>query len=71
MQFINTATGWTLATVGHDLNSCTQDVYSITCPHPDGSGRNVVFVDTPGFDDSGNMSDYDVLKAIANWLKQT
>ena len=69
-QFINVATGQPSTTIGHDLESCTQDVQAVSCSHPDGSGRNVVFVDTPGFNDSGR-TDYDVLKSIAKWLEKT
>jgi GTPase Era involved in 16S rRNA processing len=69
-QFINLATRQQWAAIGHDLGSCTQDVRAISYPHPNGCGRNVVFVDTPGFDDS-ERTDYDVLNAIAEWLKQT
>jgi len=52
------------------LESSTHDVQAISCPHPDGSGRTVVFVDTPGFDDC-EKADYDILNAIASWLKKT
>jgi len=31
---------------------------------------DLVFVDTPGFDDT-NMSDVDILKMVADWLKAT
>jgi len=69
-SFINIATGQTSAVIGHDLASCTEDVYAVSCPHPDGGGRNIVFVDTPGFDDT-ERQDYDILNSIAEWLKQT
>jgi hypothetical protein len=52
------------------LSSCTPEVTAFGCLHPNGSGRKVVIVDTPGFDDSEGM-DYDILKAIARWLEQT
>ncbi|KAJ8517843.1 hypothetical protein ONZ45_g5020 [Pleurotus djamor] len=67
--FINIATQSQNAVVGHNLESCTQLVTAYGCRHPDGN-RNVVFVDTPGFDDT-NRSDGDVLSAIANWLVDT
>ncbi|KAG1740777.1 kinase-like domain-containing protein, partial [Suillus paluster] len=69
-SFINAATRSECARVGHDMESCTQGVTSFAYPHPDGSGRNVVFVDTPGFDDSVR-TDHEVLKEIAAWLKKT
>ncbi|GLB39663.1 putative protein with domain-containing protein [Lyophyllum shimeji] len=69
-HFINTATKQSAVVVGNDLESCTQDVQAITYPHPDGSGRRVVLVDTPGFDDT-ERTDYQVLELIANWMKET
>ncbi|KAF4565344.1 hypothetical protein EYR36_001914 [Pleurotus pulmonarius] len=68
-SFINTATNSSEAMVGHNLESCTQEVRAISCPHPE-SGRNVVLVDTPGFDDTVR-TDTDILSAIANWLSTT
>jgi predicted GTPase len=59
-----------VAVTGGDLNSCTPEVTAFGCRHPNGSGRKVVIVDTPGFDDSEGM-DYQILKAIAQWLEQT
>jgi len=55
--------------IGHDLESCTDQVRSFSCPHPNGSDT-VVFVDTPGFDDT-NLKDTEILRAIANWLTAT
>jgi GTPase Era involved in 16S rRNA processing len=55
--------------IGNDLKSQTQTVQPIRCLHPDGR-RNIVLVDTPGFDDT-HMSDAQVLRIIANWLKET
>ncbi|KAG2336081.1 hypothetical protein BDR05DRAFT_897242 [Suillus weaverae] len=69
-SFINIATRNEHAKVGHGLDSCTQDVTAYNFPHVDGSGRNVVFVDTPGFEDS-LRTDYEVLKEIAAWLEKT
>ena len=59
-----------VAEAGHDLWSCTQEVRAFGCLHPNGSGRKVVIVDTPGFEDSEGM-DYQILQAIAQWLKET
>ncbi|KAG6842249.1 hypothetical protein C0991_000219 [Blastosporella zonata] len=56
--------------VSDDLASCTQDVQAINYPHPDGSGRNIIFVDTPGFDDT-EKTDFEVLEQIADWMKET
>ena len=52
--------------VGEDLESCTSSVQ--TCRfHLD--GREVVLVDTPGFNDT-NVADIDILQRIADYLKQ-
>ena len=69
-QFINMATGQPFAAVGRGLLSCTQEIGVIRYPHPYITGRHVVFVDTPGFDDSGR-GDYDILKVLATWLAET
>ena len=66
-QFINQATGEDLTAVGHGLDSETAQVAAVRCCHPDGSGRNVVLLDTPGFGDT-YMSDFQVILLIVNWL---
>ena len=65
-QFINVATGVD-AGVGHDLESCTSEIGIIKMTFP---GYNIVFVDTPGFDDT-KRSDSDILKMISDWLEIT
>ncbi|KAL6302086.1 P-loop containing nucleoside triphosphate hydrolase protein [Sparassis latifolia] len=67
--FINKATNSDLATVGDSLRACTSRVNAIRYPHPF-DGRPIVFVDTPGFDDT-NKSDLDILKMVADWLTKT
>lgn len=62
--------GTDVAKVGDDYESCTQQVRAYGCIHPDGSGRNVIIVDTPGFDDTYRF-DIDVLKDLAKWLEKT
>ena len=37
---------------------------------PIASTSQIVFVDTPGFDDT-NISDFNILQAIVDWLKLT
>jgi hypothetical protein len=56
--------------VGHGQASCTKFVDFYHCLHRDGSGRKVVFVDTPGFDDT-HMKDSEILVAISGWLTAT
>ena len=55
--------------VCNDLKSQTRAVQPIRCLHPDGR-RNIVLVDTPGFDDT-DISDTQILRIVAQWLKET
>ena len=45
----------------------TEDVLAVPCKI---DGENVVLVDTPGFSDT-NLSDTEILKRIATWMKDT
>ncbi|KAG6335337.1 hypothetical protein ID866_3748 [Astraeus odoratus] len=67
--FIGRAVGSPNAGVGHDLTSFTTQVRAVRYPHSDGI-RNIVLVDTPGFDDT-YFTDTRVLRTIADWLKET
>ncbi|KAK0743048.1 P-loop containing nucleoside triphosphate hydrolase protein [Schizothecium vesticola] len=53
--------------IGHNLQSCTQDVRFYSFIRKD---TVVYLVDTPGFDDT-NKSDVDVLQELASWLKES
>ena len=66
-QFIDLATQQTEDGVGHQLASYTEDVKAFRWPHPSLRGLSIVFVDTPGFDDT-NKTDVEVLGIIARWL---
>jgi hypothetical protein len=55
---------------GHHLASCTTEVRAVRVRDPFDESREVVFVDTPGFDDT-YKSDAEVLKMIADWLKKS
>jgi GTPase Era involved in 16S rRNA processing len=57
------------AEVGHGLNSCTHEIQVVRC-FDKKQDRQIVFIDTPGFDDT-NISDFDILQMIAEWLKRT
>jgi len=66
--FIDIATKQGGRTVGHSLESYTVTVRAVKFQAEDGT--SVIFVDTPGFDDT-NRSDTDVLNMISNWLEKT
>ena len=62
--------GRSVACVNDSVESCTQEVQAFVCVHPDGSGRKIVLIDTPGFDDSVRTV-YEILKIITEWLVRT
>jgi hypothetical protein len=68
-QVIDVATGQDGHTVGHGMKSHTSDIRSVRVPHPT-LGHPMIFVDTPGFDDT-YKSDTEILTIIANWLVKT
>ncbi|KAF9533597.1 hypothetical protein CPB83DRAFT_845536 [Crepidotus variabilis] len=65
--FVNTVAGRDASPVGDDLSSCTKEIKVVEC---EVQGRQIVLVDTPGFNDT-NLTDMDILRMIADWLKQT
>ncbi|KIM82896.1 hypothetical protein PILCRDRAFT_820190 [Piloderma croceum F 1598] len=67
--FIDRATRQDGGTIGHGLRSFTNDIRTVRANHPI-DGRPVVFVDTPGFDDT-YKSDMEILTMIADWLVKT
>ncbi|KIM76639.1 hypothetical protein PILCRDRAFT_77616, partial [Piloderma croceum F 1598] len=69
-SFINIAVGNNLTTIGHDMRSCTQGVQAVRCMYPENPDRRIVFLDTPGFDDT-SRTDTDILIDISEWLKTT
>ncbi|RDB28377.1 hypothetical protein Hypma_015573 [Hypsizygus marmoreus] len=58
------------ASVGHDLRSRTTNVEHFTVPLPRDPSRRLVFVDTPGFDDT-YVEDSEILRRIAVWLAKS
>jgi hypothetical protein len=66
MQFVDFAIGQDAKTVGHGWQSCTTNIRAVRVTHPT-DGRPVVFVDTPGFDNTFK-SDAEILTMIAEWL---
>ncbi|KAH7904231.1 hypothetical protein BJ138DRAFT_963949, partial [Hygrophoropsis aurantiaca] len=66
-KFINTAVGAPVAIVGTSSLSCTANVQYFILPYPHDPSRHIVFVDTPGFDDT-YIDDMEILRCIAVWL---
>ncbi|KAH7914573.1 P-loop containing nucleoside triphosphate hydrolase protein [Hygrophoropsis aurantiaca] len=72
--FINTAVGSSVADVGHGLISCTTRIQPVICRHPEDPSRRIVFVDTPGFDNTCEDSfagDWSILRRVATWLARS
>jgi len=65
--FINVAAGAELASVGNDLESCTSTIQPIIVPYPGDPSRRIIFVDTPGFDDT-YVDDAEILRRIGVWM---
>jgi len=55
---------------GDKLASYTQGIHAVRIRHHVEFGDRLVFVDTPGFDDS-ERSDMEILKMIGEWLRKT
>jgi hypothetical protein len=68
-KFIATSARQDDENVGHGLLSFTSEVRSVRTNHPI-KHYPVVFVDTPGFDDT-YKSDIEILSMIAEWLVKT
>jgi len=68
-SFIQTASGFKIG-IGHQLESCTTDVSPVKVLCAEGNIPDIVFVDTPGFDDT-HKTDIEILEMIAEWLKKT
>ncbi|TFK19172.1 hypothetical protein FA15DRAFT_602033, partial [Coprinopsis marcescibilis] len=74
-SFINAVTGRADAVVGHGLESCTKELQEFKMPmplelankYPSLRSRNIVLVDTPGFDDI-YTDDSEILRRISLWL---
>ncbi|KAI6006735.1 hypothetical protein EDC04DRAFT_974151 [Pisolithus marmoratus] len=67
--FVDRALGRPDVGASHDLISYTKEMRPYRYPHSDGI-RNIVLVDTPGFDDTF-MTDAQILRQIAHWLNAT
>jgi len=67
--FINAAAGKTIVTVGHGLDSCTTDVEPVVVPYPENPDRSIVFIDTPGFNNTF-AEDTEIVRRISGRLAQ-
>ncbi|KAF5664603.1 P-loop containing protein [Fusarium circinatum] len=65
--FVSKAANRTDLEIGHGIDSCTQDIKSVTFNL---DGNQVTLIDTPGFDDTFK-SDGDILQLVANYLSAT
>ena len=54
---------------GSRLESCTTEVRAVRLYNHPVHGNHLVFVDTPGFDDT-NKSDLEILQMVSNWLQK-
>ena len=60
--------GQNVAEVGHGLRSRTTEIQPVIMdPHPNDPSRRLIFVDTPGFDDTF-IDDTEILRRISVWL---
>ncbi|KAF8891138.1 P-loop containing nucleoside triphosphate hydrolase protein, partial [Gymnopilus junonius] len=67
--FINLATGIE-TDIGHGLQSRTSGMNIYKLEFPGLSSFNLVFIDTPGFDDT-HLPDIEILRLISDWLSKT
>ena len=56
--------------VGHGLESRTTEIKPVIIQHPTEESRRIIFVDTPGFDDT-YVDGVKILTRIADWLAQS
>ncbi|KAF5351105.1 hypothetical protein D9756_008394 [Leucocoprinus leucothites] len=68
--FIDLLTGQSGQRAKKSLESATQGIEATRMPLPRHPERNIVLVDTPGFDDT-ERSDMEILSMVSDWLKKT
>jgi predicted GTPase len=67
-QFISTTIGKDIG-IGYGLSSVTQEIHEFSLQY---RGREIVMIDTPGFDGSKSedIDDEKILKQIGNWMEK-
>jgi predicted GTPase len=68
-QFIDLLTGQPGKRAGSGLKSVTAEIEATRVHHPDYE-KQIVLVDTPGFDDT-TKTDMEILRMISDWLAKT
>ncbi|KAJ3553264.1 hypothetical protein NP233_g12685 [Leucocoprinus birnbaumii] len=68
--FIDLLTGERDKRAGHSLRAVTKKIEATRVQHSSLPDRDIVLVDTPGFDDS-TKSDMEILNMISEWLRKT
>ncbi|KAH7923798.1 hypothetical protein BV22DRAFT_1014678 [Leucogyrophana mollusca] len=68
--FINNAAGVDATKVGHGLKPCTATIQHVIVQYPDDPTCRVVFVDTPGFDNTF-LDVSAILRQIAVWMARS
>jgi predicted GTPase len=69
LKIIDTLTNQPGRRAGSRLESCTTEVRAVRLFNHPVHDNHLVFVDTPGFDDT-NKSDLEILQMISNWLQK-
>ena len=69
LKMIDTLTGQPGRRSGSRLESCTTKVHAVRLYKHPVHGDRLVFVDTPGFDDT-HKSDLEILKIVSSWLQK-
>ena len=69
LKIIDTLTNQPGRRAGSRLESCTTEVRAVRLFNHPVHGNHLVFVDTPGFDDT-NKSDLEILQMVSNWLQR-
>jgi predicted GTPase len=69
LKIIDTITNQPGRRAGSRLKSCTTEVCAVRLLNHPVHGDRLVFVDTPGFNDT-NKSDLEILQMVSNWLQK-